>query len=262
MSIIALMTDFGLRDHYVAAMKGVILQINPKATLVDVCHEIASQDINHGAFVLRQVLPYFPAETVFAAVVDPGVGSSRRILAARFSGRVVLAPDNGLVTLLHRDADLQEIRVVENRRYFASTLSSTFHGRDIFAPVAAHISRGVPLADLGPPADRIHILNMPHAVRNADGTITGQIIVVDRFGNLITNISEVDVSAARAPHRGPFEAFLGDRRIGPIRVTYSDVPAGEPLALIGGTQLLEIAVSGGNAAQQLGAGVGAAVKLQ
>src|SRR5687767_7853558 len=132
MSIIALMTDFGTRDHYVGAMKGVILQINPKVTLVDISHDIDSQDLFHGAFVLRQSLPYFPTGTIFVAVVDPTVGSNRRILAARYNDRTVLAPDNGLLTLLQRDADLQEIRVVENRRYFASIISSTFHGRDIF----------------------------------------------------------------------------------------------------------------------------------
>lgn len=262
MSIIALLTDFGLRDHYVAAMRGVILQINPKVTLVDVCHEIAPQDVLHGAFVLRQVLPYYPAETIFVAVVDPGVGSSRRILAARYSGRVVLAPDNGLLTLLHRDAELQEMRVVENRRYFASSLSTTFHGRDIFAPVAAHISRGVALREFGPPADRIHILNVACPTRNPDNSISGQVIIVDRFGNLITNISELDISAARAPHRGHYEVFVGDRPVGPIRITYSDVGPGEPLALIGSSQLLEIAINGGNAAQQLTASPGTAVHLK
>ncbi|MGB4259828.1 MAG: SAM-dependent chlorinase/fluorinase [Phycisphaerae bacterium] len=263
MPVIALLTDFGLRDHYVAAMKGMILQINPKATLVDVCHEIGSQDLFHGAFVLRQVLPYFPPETVFVAVVDPGVGSGRRILAARYSNRFVLAPDNGLLTLVHRDAELQDIRVVENRRYFASTISSTFHGRDIFAPVAAHLSRGVALAEFGPRAQQVHILSIAQSVRQPDGNIAGQVMLVDRFGNLITNISELDISAARAPRRGkPWEVFLGDRRIGPIQTTYADVGPGEPVALIGSSHLLEIAVNGGSAAEQFAAGAGAAVQLR
>lgn len=263
MAIIALLTDFGFRDHYVAAMKGMILQVNPKVTLVDVCHEIDSHDLFHGAFALRQVLPYYPPETVFVAVVDPGVGSSRRILAARYSNRVILAPDNGLLTLIHRDAELQDIRVVENRRYFASTISSTFHGRDIFAPVAGHLSRGVGLHELGPVAHQIHILNLAQPVRNEDGTITGQVMLVDRFGNLITNISELDISAARAPRRGkPWEVFLDDRKIGPIRVTYADVGPGEPLALIGSSQFLEIAIHRGSAAGQLGANTGAAVHLR
>jgi S-adenosyl-L-methionine hydrolase (adenosine-forming) len=261
-AIVALMTDFGLRDHYVAAMRGVILQIDPKITLVDVCHEIDPQDLYQGAFVLRQVLPYFPAETVFVAVVDPGVGSARRILAGRYSNRVVLAPDNGLLTLVHRDAELQELRVVENRRYFAAALSNTFHGRDIFAPVAAHLARGVALREVGPPAHSLQLLDLPHPTHNPDGTVSGQVMVVDHFGNLITNISELDISAARAPHRGQFEVYLGERRIGPLRSAYTDAPPREPLALIGSAQLLEIAVNGGHAAQLLDARVGSPVSLR
>lgn len=262
MSVIALLTDFGTRDYYVAAMKGVILQINPKVTLVDISHEISAQDLYHGAFVLRQTLPYFPPETIFVAVVDPGVGSRRRILAARYSNRVVLAPDNGLVTLLHRDAELQEVRVVEDRRFFATTLSTTFHGRDIFAPVAAHISRGVGLDQLGPPTDHIEILPIPKPVHHPDGSIEGQVVLVDHFGNLVTNISELDISAARAPHRGPYSVYLGQQLIGPVRVIYADVPPGQPVALIDSSQLLEISVNKGNAAQQLGAGVGMGVRLE
>jgi S-adenosylmethionine hydrolase len=262
MAIIALLTDFGTRDHYVAAMKGVILQIEPKVTLIDVCHDIAPQGLYQAAFTLRQVLPYFPAETIFVAVVDPGVGSSRRILAGRYTNRVILAPDNGLLTLVHRDADLQELRVVENRRYFATTLSNTFHGRDIFAPVAAHLARGVALREFGPPADRLELLDLPRPVRHPDGTITGQVMLVDRFGNLITNISELDISAAQAPHRGAYEVFLGDQPIGPLRANYTEVPPRAPLALIGSTQLLEIAINGGDAAQTLSAGVGASVSFR
>ena len=254
------MTDFGTRDHYVAAMKGVILQINPKVTIVDISHEIGSQDLLHGAFVLRQALPYFPPDTIFAAVVDPTVGSGRRILAARYSGRIVLAPDNGLVTLLHRDAELQEIRVVENRRFFASTLSTTFHGRDIFAPVAAHLSRGVAMDHLGPVANQIEILELPKPQRNTDGAIEGQVIVVDHFGNLISNITAIDLSAARLP-RGHCTVSVGTRAIGPVRTTYADVAAGQPLALIGSAQMLEIAVNQGSAAAVLNARRGDPVRV-
>jgi S-adenosylmethionine hydrolase len=196
------------------------------------------------------------------AVVDPGVGSGRRILAGRYSNRVVLAPDNGLLTLVHRDADLQDLRVVENRRFFAATLSNTFHGRDIFAPVAAHIARGTALREFGPPADRLQLLDLPQPKHNPDGTVTGQVMLVDRFGNLITNISELDISAARAPHRGPFEVYLGERRIGPLRATYAEAPAREPLALIGSSQFLEIAVNAGHAANLLEARAGSPVSLR
>lgn len=261
MPIIALITDFGTRDHYAAAMKGVILQINPKATIVDITHEILPHDRFHGAFVLRQTLPYFPQETIFVAVIDPTVGSGRRILAARYNDRTVIAPDNGLLTLLHRDADLQEIRVVENRRFFASTLSSTFHGRDILAPVAAHLSRGVTLDHLGPVTDHIEILDLARPRLNSDGTIEGQIMLIDHFGNLVSNISVLDLSAANARKRH-YEVSVGPHAIGPIRTTYADVPSGELLALIGSSQLLEIAVNNGNAAHALGVAPGDPVKLR
>jgi len=291
MSIIALMTDYGTRDYYVGAMKGVILQINPKVTLVDISHEIDSQDLFHGAFVLRQALPFYPVGTIFVAVVDPTVGSNRRILAARYNDRTVLAPDNGLLTLLQRDADLQEIRVVENRRYFAGTLSGTFHGRDIFAPVAAHLSRGVALTDMGAVAKQIEVLNIARPRFNPDGSLEGQVLLIDRFGNLITNISELDVAGVsrpcsakyatqHEPARFHFEVFIGTqlatpsqspqrlasgdpwRPLGPIRQAYADVPVGQPLALIGSSQMLEVAVNSGNAALELGVGKGESVQLR
>lgn len=261
MALIALMTDFGTRDHYVAAMKGVILQIDPKATVVDVTHEIDPQDILHGAFVLRQVVPYFPVKTIFVAVVDPTVGTARRILAARYSDRLVIAPDNGLLTLLHRDAEFQAVRVVENRRYFAATLSGTFHGRDIMAPVAAHISRGTPLDHLGSPADHIEILGLTKPRVNSDGSLEGEVLFVDHFGNLITNISVIDLSAARTP-RPHVEVWFGERRIGPVRTAYAEVPEGDTLALVGSAQMLEIAVNRGHAAKVLAAGRGARVTIR
>ncbi|HOA75663.1 MAG TPA: SAM-dependent chlorinase/fluorinase [Phycisphaerae bacterium] len=260
MAIVALLTDFGTTDYYVAAMKGSILQVDPKATLVDISHDIPSQDVYHAAFVLRQVLPCFPAKTIFTCVVDPGVGTSRRILAARYSDRVILAPDNGLLTLVHRDADLQEVRTVENRRFFASTLSSTFHGRDIFAPVAGHLSKGVALDHLGPVADRIEILNLAKPVRHPDGSMTGEVQIVDRFGNLITNISVLDLSAARAGHR-QLQVSVKGVVVGPLRITYGDVPPGELVALIGSSQMLEIGVNQGSAAERLGARRGDPVQV-
>lgn len=261
MSIIAMITDFGMHDHYVAAMKGMILQINPRATLVDVAHEIGPHAIDEAAFILRQVFPYYPQDTIFVVVVDPTVGTNRRILAARYSDRIVLAPDNGIVTFLHRDAELQEIRVVENRRYQASSLSATFHGRDIFAPVAAHLSRGLSMDQLGPVADHIEVLQLARAHHHKDGTIEGQVLFVDRFGNLITNISERDLSAANsATHR--HDVFVGSHKIGPIHITYADVPKGEPVALIGSTQMLEIAVNNGNAAKNLNVSRGDSVSVR
>lgn len=261
MSIIALMTDFGTRDYYVAAMKGVILQINPKVTLVDVSHDIGSQDLYHGAFVLRQAVPCFPAETVFVAVVDPTVGSSRRVLAARYNDRIVLAPDNGLLSLLHRDGKLQDLRVVENRRLFASAISSTFHGRDVFAPVAAHLTRGTPLESVGPTAERMEILDLARPQIHPDGTIHGEVMIVDHFGNLITNISAVDLGHV-PPRRTPFVVTVGSIEIGPLCNTYADVPVGRPVALVGSAAMVEVAVNSGNASEILHVRRGDAVHLR
>jgi len=258
MAGIALMTDFGTRDHFVATMKGVILQIDPRATIVDITHEVDPQQIQDAAFTLRQAFPYFPERTIFVVVVDPTVGTSRRILAGRYSNRIVLAPDNGVLTLVHRDAEFQEIRVVENRLFLASSLSSTFHGRDVFAPVAAHLSKGVRMEDLGPTADQIEILNVVKPARGENGTLTGQVIYVDRFGNLITNISALDLSAAHSPGRS-HQVYIEDREIGPIRITYADVPQGQLLALIGSTDMLEIAVNQGSARERLNLSKGARV---
>lgn len=260
MNIIALMTDFGTRDHYVAAMKGMILQINPKATLVDVTHDLDPQDIMGASFTLRQVFPFFPAGTIFVAVVDPTVGTDRRVLAGRYSDRIVLAPDNGVLTFLQRDAELQDMRVIENRQYLASSLSVTFHGRDIFAPVAGHLSKGVAFDRIGPRADRIEILELPRPHRHSSGDLDGQVLYVDRFGNLITNICTMDLAPARA--RGlQWHVSLGTHDIGPLQTTYADVQPGTPLALVGSTQMVEIAVNQGSAARQFGASRGHEVRL-
>lgn len=260
-SVIALLTDFGCRDHYVACMKGVILQLNPKAIIVDITHEINPQDIYHGAFILRNALPWFPPKTIFVAVVDPTVGTSRRILAARYNDRYVLAPDNGLLTLLHRDASLQGIRSVENHQYFAAQISRTFHGRDIFAPVAAHLSKGVPFDHLGPLIDRMEVLNLARPHLHQDGTIDGEVFTIDHFGNLITNISVADLSAAHT-RRHHLQVSVADRVIGPVHASYADVAPGQAVALVGSSQVLEIGINGGNAAKTLDIARGTPVSLR
>ncbi len=261
MSIIALLTDFGMRDYYAGAMKGVILQINPKATIVDITHEIEPQDVFHGAFLLRQVFPFFPVKTIFLAVIDPTVGTRRRILAARYNERIVIAPDNGLMTLLHRDGILEEIRVIENRQLFATNPTHTFQGRDIMAPVAAHLSLNGSLMNLGPVADHIELLDLVRPTAHADGTLEGQVILVDHFGNLITNISTMDLGSRGSAWKF-WHVLIGPHDIGPIRMTYADAPAGHPVALIGSTALLEIAINGGNAARQLDLQRGATILLK
>ncbi|NLX14285.1 MAG: SAM-dependent chlorinase/fluorinase [Phycisphaerales bacterium] len=261
MPIIALLTDFGMRDYYVGAMKGVILQINPQATLVDISHEISPQDVFHGAFVLRQAFPYFPVKTIFLAVVDPTVGTPRRILAARYNERTIIAPDNGLITLLHRDGNLEEIRIVENRHLFAASPAHTFQGRDIMAPIAAYLSKNDSMEYLGPLADHVELLDLARPTIHSDGTIDGQVILIDHFGNLITNISAMDLGGRGASWMTR-HALIGPHDLGPIRATYADAPEGHPLALIGSAALLEIAINGGHAARQLKMERGSTVQLR
>jgi len=259
--IITLTTDFGHSDHYVAAMKGVILSIAPTATIVDVAHDIAAQDVVAAAFILRQIWTSFPPETVHVAVVDPTVGTERRILAARYNGRMVVAPDNGLISFVHRDGQLEELHVVEAHQLVQGTPSPTFHGRDIMAPVAARLMTGLKLHEVGPPTDHIATLAIPQPTFHDDHSIEGSVLYVDGFGNLITNVSHRQV-VDRGPNGREANVYLGDQRIGPLTHAYATVDEAEPLALIGSSDVLEIAVNGGNAAKHFDAGVGAPVFIR
>ena len=251
MSIVTLTTDYGTRDHYVGAMKGVILGIAPKTTIIDITHDVKPHDIRHGAFVLWQSRRWFPRGTVHIVVVDPGVGSGRRILVGQYAGQYVVVPDNGLLTLLHRETPPEAMHVVENRRYFLPQPSATFHGRDIMAPVAAHLAKGVRISEFGPVTDRLEMLNVAHRAQWAGPTLSGSVLHVDGFGTLVTNIHSEQLTAPRIVRRA-LEVWVGMVNIGPIRSTFSDVPEGQPVALIGGAGLLEIAVNKGRAADAFG----------
>jgi S-adenosylmethionine hydrolase len=261
MPIITLTTDFGEADHYVACMKGVILQQVPTAQLVDVTHTINQHDVVHGAFVLRQVVEHFPVGTIHIAVVDPGVGTARRLLAARYEGHTILAPDNGLVSLVHRDFALDELHSIENTRLFRQEVSTTFHGRDILAPVAASLARGLSLDSVGPPIDQLEILNLEKADTLPSGGIEGQVLYVDKFGNLISNISAEEVSVMYPSFEG-LQVHVGPLRIGPLRTTYADVAEGEMVAIVGSTGMIEVAANQGNAAVQLRASPGTIVLIK
>ncbi len=251
MPIIALTTDFGARDYYVAAMKGVILGLAPTATIVDVTHEIEPHNVQHGAVVIRQVWPWFPEETIYLAVVDPGVGTDRRILLAKYAGRYVIAPDNGLVTFLHREFAAEGMYLVENRRYFLGELSSTFHGRDILAPVAAHLANGVKPGEFGPLTDRVEFLNIAHQAERLGDRLVGCVLSVDRFGTLVTNVRQDQLAGLQWPQRA-VEVLVNGTLIGPIRATFGDVPKGDPVAMIGSGGYLEIAVNQGRAVERFG----------
>lgn len=261
MNIITLTTDFGAADHYIACMKGVILQHAPDARIVDVTHLIQPHDVVHGAFVLRQVCEHFPVGTVHVAVVDPGVGTSRRLIAARYEGQIILAPDNGLVSLVHRDFKLDELRSVENQRLFREEISPTFHGRDVLAPVAGHLARGMRFESVGPIIAELEILNLDRPTVLPNGGIEGQVLYIDRFGNLISNITQADVVAAIGNAGGP-NVYVGPLRIGPLRMTYGEVAPGEIVAIVGSTGMLEVAINQGNAAVQLRAAPGTIVVVR
>lgn len=261
---IAILTDFGDRDHYVGVMKGVIASIAPATPVIDLTHGIPRQSITAGALVLAHSWRHFPPRTIFLAVVDPGVGTDRLPIAiATRSGARFVGPDNGLLAIAAAEAEVRQIVELRASRYRLPTTSATFHGRDIFAPAAAWIARGTRLRALGPELASITPLAIPAGVSKAPGELTGAVIYIDGFGNLVTNLS-----------RGQVEAFAGDvpqdrllirvERRSPIRLcgTYSDVPVGTPLASFGSFEMLEIALRDGDAARAFGVEVGAAVTVK
>jgi len=239
--LITFTTDFGLRDPYVAAVKGVMYGIRRDLCVADLSHEIPPQDVVEGAFFVAGALPYFPEGTVHVVVVDPGVGTDRRPIAVSAGGQILVCPDNGLTTLFLREHPLQEARVISNPRVMRETVCPTFHGRDIFGPAAAHLACGLPLSDLGEELDTIVTLELPQP-RKESGRIAGEILHTDRFGNLVTNIHESMV--AETP---PSMVRAGRHRLRRIRQTYGEVPPGSPVAVFGSAGYLEIAVNGGSA---------------
>ena len=267
MHIITLTTDFGSADSYVGAMKGVILGIAPQARLVDITHQLPPQDVRAAAWVPHNIVPYFPANTIHVAVIDPGVGSTRRPLAIRTSGGLFVGPDNGVfsyvlargagepnqkldhVPLEQQDTD-PHILCLDNPRYWLADISRTFHGRDIFSPVAAHLAAGVPWEALGTPISDPITFPFPQARALEDGTISGEIIYQDHFGNLVSNISGAWLAGQRWHIH-----IAGHQVIGPSP-TYAAVSPGELVALVGSSGQLEVAVRNGSAASYLDAGPG------
>ena len=249
---IVLLTDFGFRDSYAGVMKGVIRGICHDAEVIDLSHNIMPHDVVEAAFVLSASYEYFPAETVFACVVDPGVGTGRAVLCMRANSQTFLAPDNGLLSVIADKAGQEDLREVTAAEYMLQERSTTFHGRDIFAPVAAHLAAGLEREKLGSAVRNFRRLTLPKPVRTADGSLRGEIIYIDQFGNLITNIRSATLE--RSLEGAPREARVRvkEREIEGIVHAYADRPKGEMLALIGSSGYLEIAVNQGSAAQFLG----------
>lgn len=258
--VIALLTDFGLRDPYVGAMKGAILTVCPEATLVDLVHELPAHDVAAGALALDAAYRHFPGGTVFVAVVDPGVGSARRPVAAGAGRWLFVGPDNGLLTHVLEAHPSARVHLVANPLFHREPLSPVFHGRDLFGPAAGHLARGLPLEAVGPAVgDPVHLPPAPKS-RLADGW-EGTVLQADRFGNLTTNILEADLVALAGRGLEGVEVALGAETL-PLVRTYADVEAGRPCALVGSSGRLEIAVHAGRADARPGARPGARVRVR
>ena len=255
MTRVTFLTDFGTGDGYAAAMAGVVASAAPDAVVEHASHDVDAGDVFAAALALSRYAGLYPEGSVHVVVVDPGVGTARRPLAARVDGRLYVAPDNGVLTLILQGADRAQLVEILEPGIVAGA-SATFHGRDIFAPAAGHLARGDAIEDLGPPIHDPKLLSVPEPVRT-DAGVRGEVIQADRFGNLITNIPgswlELDSGSASVAVDG--------EDVGPVRRTYGDVPAGAALALVGSAGLLEISVRDGSAARQLGKGRGAAVSV-
>ena len=263
MSVISLLTDFGLQDPYVGIMKGVILSIHPEAKIVDISHQIQPQDVAQAALILQSAYRFFPDGTIHICVVDPGVGSGRSIVAVQTDRFRFLSPDNGLLgPLLSRERCESVVRV-SNPDYTLKTISRTFHGRDIFAPAGAHLARGVAIENLGPPINPKDLLrlSLPEPVYTSDGTLTGTILTIDHFGNLISNITLEDIDKLIGSQTDKLIVSLGRHAIHGLSASYSNVATHHPLAIIGSHGYLEIAVNSGNARQFFQVNHGDPVKL-
>jgi S-adenosylmethionine hydrolase len=248
-AIITLTTDFGLKDPYVGIMKGVILTINPEARIVDISHQIKTGDITHAAGLIQEAFSFFPKNTVHVAVIDPGVGSSRRPIIIKTQNHSFVGPDNGLFwPIISAHQQIEIIHLME-KRYFLPHVSHTFHGRDIFAPVAAHLSHGADPLKMGKIITDPVSLRLPILKKN-EKTLCGQIVRVDNFGNLITNIHHEDL--AQFSGTGKTVIKVGTLTIENVRETYAEVKKDEALALIGSSGYLEIAVNLGRASERLG----------
>ncbi len=258
MALITLTTDFGTRDWFVGTMKGVILGIQPRATLVDLTHDIPAGDIRSGAFALAAAARFFPRGTVHLVVVDPGVGSARKAVAVQTRNAVFVAPDNGVLSWALADEKIRAIHALEHEAYFLQPVSRTFHGRDFFAPVAAHLSRGVPISKFGPALKGLVRLERPEPRQGRDG-IEGEVLYIDHFGNAITNLG---ADLLRAAGRASCEVYARRRRVCPLKAFYQAAPPGTPVAIVGSSGFLEIAVNGGSAEKLLGLKTGTRVILR
>ncbi len=256
-SIITLLTDFGLEDHFVAVMKGVILTIHPDVEIFDICHNIHPHDIFQAAYLLKSSYRYFPSGSIHVVVVDPGVGTKRKPIIASSEKGFFIAPDNGVLSYIYAEAQVSEVREITADHYFIKPRSGTFDGRDVFAPVAAWLSKGVGLPSFGEPLSEYKKFELPQPVVVQEGILRCKIVYVDRFGNLITNLSrERFKECLNASKQRRFALRVGDHTVTKISHSYAEGEKYQIIALFGSTGCLELGVNKGNAAKFTSLGTG------
>jgi S-adenosylmethionine hydrolase len=252
--IVTLTTDFGLKDPYVAEIKAVVLDICPAATIVDISHEIEKFNIRMGAYILASASPYFPRGTIHVAVVDPSVGTKRKPILIQTKQARFVGPDNGILTLAARNQGLEHAYEITNQNLMLPRISDTFHGRDVFAPAAGHLANGTPLADFGPQTPKIVTPSFTRVTKK-NNTLTGEVLYIDGFGNIITNIDEKNLASIDI-HKTVSIKFVKTRLTVKLCRSYAEAGPQQPLAIIGSHNFLEIAINQGKASKTFNAKVG------
>ncbi len=260
-SIVTLTTDFGLSDHFVGTIKGVILEINPDAEIIDISHSVQAFDVLDGALAIAQAYSYFPASTVHLVVVDPGVGTARRPIILSTERHHFVAPDNGVLSLIYGREERAHVRHVSAQHYFLQPISNTFHGRDIFAPVAAYLSKGVDSEKFGEEITDFVRFNAPKPKPVDQQTLKGVVLKADRFGNLITNITPQDAPMLFGDNPSPFKIVIGKHEITELKTSYAEGEPGEIFAILNSMGYLEIAANRAPAAQIVGTAKGTEVSI-
>jgi S-adenosylmethionine hydrolase len=259
--VITLTTDFGTNDHFVGAMKGVIVDIVPEAQIVDITHAVQAYDVLDGALTIAQAYSYFPNGTIHMVIVDPGVGTARRPILATSDGFHFVAPDNGVLSMVYARDERVHVRHITSEHYFRLPVSNTFHGRDIFAPVAAYLAKQVDSHKFGDEIEDYVKFAAPKPKPAGENKIRGVVLKIDRFGNLVTNVTAADVPALFAAKPGAFKIVVGSREITDIRAAYAEGAPGEVFGILGSMGYLEIVANRAAAAQITGAGKGSEVSI-
>jgi S-adenosylmethionine hydrolase len=260
--VITFTTDFGLNDHFVGTMKGVILNINPAVRMVDICNSVQSFDVLDGALAIAQAYHYFPSDTIHLVIIDPGVGTSRRPILVTAERHIFIAPDNGVLSLVYEREERISVRHITAEHYFLQPVSGTFHGRDIFAAIAGWLSKGVEVAKFGDEITDYVRFAAPRPKPVDDHVRRGVVLKVDKFGNLVTNFTPEDLPQLFASPAPAFQLKVGKAEVTKIKAAYAEAAPGEAFLIVGSMGYLEVAVNRGSAAQVCGAVRGSEVLVQ